>query len=56
MSLKNRKKPHVLYFTEEANLTAEQQAELDSIPGARHRNAALVDLDAPLEQLSLIHI
>jgi hypothetical protein len=50
MSLKNRKKPHVLYFTEEANLTAEQQAELDSIPGGRHRNAALVDPDAPLEQ------
>ena len=48
--LATRRKPHVLYFTEEANLTAEQQRELDAIPGARHRNAALVDPDAPLEQ------
>ncbi len=39
----------MLYFTEEANLTPEQQAELDSIPGARHRNAALIDPEAPLE-------
>lgn len=48
--LATRRKPHVLYFTEEANLTPEQQRELDAIPGARHRNAALVDPDAPLEQ------
>lgn len=45
-----RRKPHILYFTEEANLTEAQQRELDAIPGARHRNAALVDPDAPLEQ------
>jgi hypothetical protein len=48
--LATRKKPHVLYFTPESGLTEEQQRELDAIPGARHRNAALVDSEQPLEK------
>lgn len=48
--MKPAKKPHVLYFTPESSLTEEQERELNSIPGARHRNAALVLSDAPLEK------
>src|SRR5690606_40415595 len=50
MSLKTRQKPHVLYFAGEAYLTDAQQRELDAIAGARHRNAALIDPEHPLEK------
>ena len=38
-----QKKIIVLYFTADANPTEEEYAEMASIPGARQRNASLID-------------
>lgn len=44
-----RKKTKVLYFTQDGLLTDAQWDELNSIPGAQHRNASLVEADDALE-------
>lgn len=39
------KKKVVLYFTPGSDITEEQAAEMERIPGARQRNASLIDPD-----------
>lgn len=46
----SRQKKVVLYFTEESSLTDKQADEMSRIPGARHRNAALVNPEDKLEK------
>lgn len=46
----SRLKKTVLYFTAESGLSDDEAREMERIPGARHRNAAMIDPDAPLEK------
>lgn len=49
-----RKKTTTLYFTEEANITDEQLAEMERLVGARQRNASMIDSEAPLEKADFV--
>lgn len=48
------RKTITLYFTEESGLSDEQRIELEHLPGGRHRNAAMVDPEAPLEECDYV--
>lgn len=50
----DRKKKITLYFTPESNLTDEDIAAMDAIPGPRHRNAAFVDPEGKLEPCDFV--
>lgn len=50
----SRMKKVVLYFTAESGLSDEEAHELERIPGARQRNAALIDPEAPLEKCDAV--
>jgi hypothetical protein len=50
----SRRKNVVLYFTPESGVTDEQASEMERIPGARQRNAALIDPEAPLEKCDAV--
>lgn len=50
----SRKKTITLFFTEGSNITDEQLDVLERLPGGRHRNASLVDPDAPLERCDYV--
>lgn len=48
------RKTVTLYFTPESELTDEDVAAMDALPGARHRNASLVNSEAPLEDADYV--
>lgn len=49
-----RSKTVTLYFTPDESITDEQIAEMESLPGARQRNASLISPEAPLEKADFV--